>query len=122
MFHMNGIQQVFGLFQNLKIEVRKTLILPIVLYGCEMLSLILTKKHRLREDSVGMRIVGGESLTRDIMVYTVYRIYSEGLRSAGHLAELGEGRSTSKILTDKATGLRSQGSVSEKRNIRMDFK
>jgi hypothetical protein len=36
------------LYKNLKIRIYKTIILPIVLYGCENLSLTLREEHRLR--------------------------------------------------------------------------
>jgi hypothetical protein len=36
------------LFKNLKIEVYKPIILPVVLYGCETWSVTLRGKHRLR--------------------------------------------------------------------------
>jgi hypothetical protein len=34
--------------QNLKIRIYKTIILPVVLYGCETWSLTLREEHRLR--------------------------------------------------------------------------
>jgi hypothetical protein len=36
------------LSKNLKIRIDKTIILPVVLYGCETWSLTLRKEHRLR--------------------------------------------------------------------------
>jgi hypothetical protein len=36
------------LSKNLKIKIYRTVILPVVLYGCETLSLTLKKKRRLR--------------------------------------------------------------------------
>jgi hypothetical protein len=36
------------LFKNIKIRIHKTIILPVVLYGCETWSLILREEHRLR--------------------------------------------------------------------------
>jgi hypothetical protein len=36
------------LSKNLKIKVYRTIILPVVLYGCETWSLILREEHRLR--------------------------------------------------------------------------
>jgi hypothetical protein len=36
------------LSKNLKIRIYKTIILPVVLYGCETWSLTLREKHRLR--------------------------------------------------------------------------
>jgi hypothetical protein len=45
---------------NVKIKIYKTIILPVVLYGCETLSLTLREEHRLRvfEDRVLRRIFG----------------------------------------------------------------
>jgi hypothetical protein len=36
------------LSKNLKIKIHRTIILPVVLYGCETLSLTLREEHRLR--------------------------------------------------------------------------
>jgi hypothetical protein len=36
------------LSMNVKVKIYKTIILPVVLYGCEMWSLALREKHRLR--------------------------------------------------------------------------
>ena len=36
------------LYKNLKIKIYRTIILPVVLYGCETWSLILREEHRLR--------------------------------------------------------------------------
>jgi hypothetical protein len=46
--------------KNLKIRIYKTIILPVVLYGCETWSLTLSKEHRLRvlENRVLRRIFG----------------------------------------------------------------
>jgi hypothetical protein len=48
------------LSKNLKIGICKTIMLPVVLYGCETWSLTLREKHRLRvfENRVLRRIVG----------------------------------------------------------------
>jgi hypothetical protein len=48
------------LSKNLKIRIYKTIILPVVLYGCETWSLILREEHRLRvfENRVLWRIFG----------------------------------------------------------------
>jgi hypothetical protein len=47
------------LYKNLKIKIYKTVILPVILYGCEGRSLLLREEHRLRvsENSV-LRIFG----------------------------------------------------------------
>jgi hypothetical protein len=46
--------------KNLKIKIYKTVILPVVLYGCETWSLTLREEHRLRvsENKVLRRIFG----------------------------------------------------------------
>jgi hypothetical protein len=46
--------------KNLKIQIYKTVILPVVLYGCETWSLTLGEEHRLRgfENSLLKRIFG----------------------------------------------------------------
>jgi hypothetical protein len=36
------------LFKSIKIRIYKTIILPVILYGCEILALILRQEHRLR--------------------------------------------------------------------------
>jgi hypothetical protein len=48
------------LSKNLKIRICKTIILPVVLYGCETLSLLLREEHRLGvfENRVLRRIFG----------------------------------------------------------------
>jgi hypothetical protein len=48
------------LSENLKIRLYKTIILPVILYGCETFSLTLRKEHRLRvfENRVLRRIFG----------------------------------------------------------------
>jgi hypothetical protein len=46
--------------KNLKIRIYKTIILPVVLYGCETWPLTLREEHRLRvfENRVLRRILG----------------------------------------------------------------
>ena len=48
------------LSKHLKIKIYRTIILPVVLYGCEIWSLMLREEHRLRllENRVLMRIFG----------------------------------------------------------------
>jgi hypothetical protein len=50
------------IWKNLKIKIYKTVILPIVLYGCETWSLTLGEEHRMRafENSVLRKIFGPE--------------------------------------------------------------
>jgi hypothetical protein len=51
---------VFPFPNNLQIKVYRTIILPVVLYGCETWSLILREKYRLRllENRKQRRIFG----------------------------------------------------------------
>jgi hypothetical protein len=48
------------LSRNVKVKIYKTIILPVVLYGCETWSLILREEHRLRvfENRVVRRVFG----------------------------------------------------------------
>jgi hypothetical protein len=48
------------LSRNVKVKIYKTIILPVVLYGCETWSLTLREEHRLRvfENRVIRRIFG----------------------------------------------------------------
>jgi hypothetical protein len=50
------------LSKNTKIKIYRTIILPVVLYGCETWSLMLREEHRLRvfENRVLRRIFGPE--------------------------------------------------------------
>jgi hypothetical protein len=48
------------LYRNVKVKIYKTMILPVVLYGCETWSLTLREENRLRvfENRVMRRIFG----------------------------------------------------------------
>jgi hypothetical protein len=48
------------LSRNVKVKTHKTIILPVILYGCETLSLMLSEEHGLRvfENRVLKRIFG----------------------------------------------------------------
>jgi hypothetical protein len=95
--------------KNLKIRINKTIILPVVLYGCETLSLTLRKKHRLRvfENRVLRRIFGPkrDEVTGEWKklhkneLHDLYSspsiiriIKSRRMRWAGHVAQIGEKR------------------------------
>jgi hypothetical protein len=89
--------------------IHRTIILPVVLYGCELLSLTLRKERRLRvfENRALRRVFGPE---RDEVkgewrklhnqelndLYSsptiVWVIKSRRMRGAGHVARMGEGR------------------------------
>ena len=57
---MQNILSSSLLSKNLKIKIYRTIILPVVLYGCETWSLKLREEHRLRlfENRVLRRIFG----------------------------------------------------------------
>jgi len=97
-----------SLSKNLKIKIHRTIILPVVLYGCGTLSLTLREERRLRvfENRVLRRVFGckrdevtgewrklhNEEL-RDL--YTLPKIVrvvkSRRMRWAGHVARMGRG-------------------------------
>jgi hypothetical protein len=54
------------LSRNVKIKIYKTVVLPVVLYGCETLSLTFGEEHRLRvfENRVLRRIFGPRGIKR----------------------------------------------------------
>jgi hypothetical protein len=67
------------LSKNLKIRIYKTIILPVVLYGCEIWSLALREEHRLRvfENEVLRRIFGPK---RDEVMGEWRKLHNEELR------------------------------------------
>jgi hypothetical protein len=66
------------LFKNTKIKIHRTIILPVVLCGCETWSLTLTEKHGLRvlEDRVLRKIFGPK---RDEVTGEWRRLHNEEL-------------------------------------------
>jgi hypothetical protein len=108
--------------KNLKIKIYSTVILPVVLYGCETWSLTLREEHRLRvfENRVLRRIFGPKSkedgswrkLHNDEhhSLYSspniVKVIKSRRMRWAGHVARMGEGRGVYRVLVGKPKGKR----------------
>ena len=112
---------------NLKIKIYKTIILPVVLYGCETWSLTLREECRLRvfENRILRPIFkhkrGENTLYRSPNIVRV--IKSRRLRSAGHVARMEEGRRALKILTGKPTGKRPLERLRRRweDNIRMDL-
>jgi hypothetical protein len=65
---------------NLKVKTHKTIILPVVLYGCETWSVALREEHRLRvfENRVLKRIFGPK---RDEVTGEWRKLYSGELRN-----------------------------------------
>ena len=103
------------LSKTLKIKIYRTVILPVVLYGCETWSLTLREEFRLRvfENRVLRRVFGPK---RDEVTEEWRKSHKEGLRGlyslpnivrvvksrrmrwAGHVAHMGEGRGVHKVL------------------------
>jgi hypothetical protein len=94
------------LSEILKIRTYKTIILPVVLYGCETWSLAIREEHRLRvfENRVPRRIfalkrevIGGWRKMHNEEFHNLYpspsiirMIKSRRMRLAGHVARMGE--------------------------------
>jgi hypothetical protein len=112
--------------RNVKVEIHKTIILPVVLYGCETWSLILREEHKLRvfENRVLRRIFGPkrDEVTGDwrklhnVELHNLYsssniirHIKSRKMRWAGHEAHTGEERKMFKVLVGKPEGKRPLG-------------
>jgi hypothetical protein len=106
--------------KNLKIKIYKTVILPVVLYGCETWSLTLRKERRLRvfEKRVLRRIFGPKreedrflrklhsdeihSLYSSLNIFTV--IKSRRMRWVGHVACMWEGRGIYRVFVGRPKG------------------
>ena len=122
------------------LKIYRTIILPVVLYGCETWSLILREEHRLRvfENRVLRRIFGAK---RDEVKGEWKKLYNEELndlytspnivqviksrrmRWAGHVAHMGEGRGVYRVLVGKSEGKRPLGRPRPRweDNIKMDL-
>jgi hypothetical protein len=90
------------ILKNLKIKIYKTVILPVVLYGCETWSLTLGEEHRLRifENTVLRRIFGPkreeDGSWRKLHNDELHSLYSSPnivrvMGWAGHVARMGGG-------------------------------
>jgi hypothetical protein len=66
------------LSKNVKVKIRKTIIVPVVLYGCETWSPTLREEHRLRvfQNRVLRRIYGPK---RDYVTVEWRKLYNEEL-------------------------------------------
>jgi hypothetical protein len=116
---------LFVSYQKPKIKINKTVILPIVLHGCETWSLILREEHRLRvsENRMLRRIFGpkreedgswrkfhNDELHSLYSSPNVVRIIkSRRMRWAGHVARMGEERGVYRILVGRPEGRRPLG-------------
>ena len=106
------------LSKNLKVKICRTIILPVILYGCETWSLTLREERRLRvyENRVLRRIFGPkkDEITgewKELHNEELNDLYSSSptlvliiksrVRWAGHVARMGEGRSVYRVLVGK---------------------
>jgi hypothetical protein len=128
------------LSKNLKIKIYRTIILPVVLYGCETWSLTLREERRLAvsENRVLRRIFGPK---RNKVTGEWTKLYNEELndlysspnivrvikrrkmRWVGHVACVGKGRGMYRVLVGKPEGKRPLGRPRRRweDNIKMDL-
>ncbi|KAJ4427856.1 hypothetical protein ANN_25635 [Periplaneta americana] len=106
------------LSKNLKVRIYKTVILPVLLYGCETWTLTLREEHRFRvfENKVLRKIFGAkrDEVTgewrklHNTDLHALYsspdiirNIKSRRLRWAGHVARMGESRNAYRVLVGR---------------------
>jgi hypothetical protein len=114
------------LYENLKIRIFKTIILPVVLYGCKTSSLTIREEHRLGvfENRVLRRIFGpkrdevtgewrklhNEELHDLYSSQSIIRIIkARRMRWMGYVARMGEKRNAYRLLVGKPEGRRPLG-------------
>jgi hypothetical protein len=111
------------LYRSVKAKIYKTIILPVVLYGCETWSLTLREEHRLKmfENRLLRRIFGPkrDEVTGEWrklhneelhILYSspniIRQIKSRRMRWAGHVACMGAERNVYRVLMGKPEGKR----------------
>jgi hypothetical protein len=129
------------LYRNVKIKIYKTIILSVVLYECETLSLTLREEHRLRmfenrelrrifgpkrdEVTGGLRKLHNEELHGLYSSPSIVKVIkARGMRWAGHVARMGEVRGAYNILVGRPEGRRPLGRPRHRweDNINMDLR
>ncbi|KAJ4427681.1 hypothetical protein ANN_25330 [Periplaneta americana] len=127
--------------KNLKVRIYKTVILPVLLYGCETWTLSLREEHRLRvfENKVLRKIFGAkrDEVTgewrklHNTELHALYsspniirNIKSRRLRWAGHIARMGESRNAYRMLVGRPESKRPLGRPRRRweDNIKMDLR
>jgi hypothetical protein len=128
------------LSKNVKVRINKTIILPVVLYGCETWSLTVRQEHKRRmfENRVLRRIfgpkrdgvMGGRRKLHNEELHNLYPspsiiriIKSRRTRWAGHVARMGEKMNVYRLLVAKPEGKRPLGRPRHRwiNNIKMDL-
>jgi hypothetical protein len=109
------------LSKSIKLEIYRTIILSLVLYGCETGSLPLREEHRLRvfenkvvkkclglrgRDNMGCTRLHNEDLCDLYSSPNVWAIKSRGMRRAGHVACTGDRTGAHIVLVGKPEGKR----------------
>jgi len=139
----NSVQNLLSstlLSKNLKIRIYRTIILPVVLYGCEAWSLTLREERKLRvfEHMVLRRIFGprreevrgewrrlhNEELNDLYSSPNIVRVIkSRKMRWAGHVVRMGEESGVYRVFVGKPEGKRPLGRPRRRwvDNIRMDL-
>jgi hypothetical protein len=122
----NSVQSLLSsrlLSRSLKVKIHKSVILPVVFYGCETWFLTLREEHRLRvfENRVLRRISGPKTdeVRREWKklhsgeLHHLYpspdiirQIKSRRMRWVGNVARIGEGRNMYRVLVGKPEGKR----------------
>ncbi|KAJ4450480.1 hypothetical protein ANN_01905 [Periplaneta americana] len=123
--------------KNLKVRIFKTVILPVVLYGCETWTLTLREEQRLRvfENKLyGAKrdeVTGEWRKLHNAELHALHpspdiirHIKSRRLRWAGHVARMGESRNTYRVLVGRPEGKRPLGRPRRRweDNIKMDLR
>jgi hypothetical protein len=124
--------------KNLRIEIYKTVILPVVLYGCETWSLTFGEEHRLRdfENRVLRKIFGPKweedgswrKLHNDEL-HSLYSspnivrvIKSRRMKWAGHVVRIGERRGVYRVLAGRSEGKRPLGRPRRRWEVKIKVK
>ena len=129
------------LSKMLKIEIYRTIILPVFLYGRETWSLTLREERRLRvfehrvlrtvfepkrdEVTGEWRKLHNEKLSDLYALPNIVRVVkSRRMRWAGHVSRMGEGRGVHRVLVGKPEGKRPLGRPRRRweDNIKMDLR
>jgi hypothetical protein len=126
--------------KNLKIKIYKTVILPVVLYGCETWSPTLREEHRLRvfENRVWRKIFGPkreeDGSWRKLHNDELHSLYSSPnivrviksrmLKWVRHVARMEEGRAVYSVLVGRPEGKRPLGRPRRRweDNIKLDLR